>query len=173
MKRLLLIFLTMGLIGCSSMNDALTPSVKVEQDQFDGSTIISQAPVSAASSLSEGWHVMGFDWSSKSPSVVFLTVGRDSIVNIEGVEFNVDGVYIKEVPTTSPITDYGDWSTRRFRVTLDEFKLLSNSNDTKMKVITLNGYTVSSFGKENGGAVVNTKFKPFLFEINQATTPPH
>ncbi|MEZ9945543.1 hypothetical protein [Vibrio sp. 10N.222.54.F10] len=167
--RYLVFFLSViFLFGCSSMNDALTPSVKVDRDQFDGRTVISQAPVSAASSLSEGWHVMGFDWNSQSPSIIYITIGRDSIVNVEGVEFNVDGSFLTNIQTVSLITEYGDWSTRRFKLPMSDFRLIAKSEDTKMKVITINNYSVSSFGKSNSGAVVNTKFKPFLEEVDKA-----
>lgn len=111
---------------------------------------------------------MGFDWNSNYPSTVYITVGRNGIVNIDGVEFNVDGKFLTNIDKVSVLTDYSDWSSRRFKVSLADFQLIANSKDTKMKVQTINSYTVSSFGTSNSGAVVNNKFQPFLQEIENA-----
>ena len=54
------------LICCASINQGLTPSAKTLVSDFDGSIEVIQKPVSAASSLSEGWHTLGFRWSSKA-----------------------------------------------------------------------------------------------------------
>ncbi|MFK3012684.1 hypothetical protein ITH93_24310, partial [Salmonella enterica subsp. enterica serovar Weltevreden] len=95
------------LAGCANVNDAMTPSMLAEKDSFDGSLIISQAPVSASSSLTECWHTMGFQWNQKFPDVVFLEVGTNGITNVEGVEFNVDGKIITNIDQASVLTKYG------------------------------------------------------------------
>ena len=69
--------------GCADVNNALTPSLNVDKDPFDDSLIIYQSPVSASSSMTEGWHTMGFEWNQKFPDVVFLQVGTNGITNVE------------------------------------------------------------------------------------------
>ncbi|MGR5323405.1 hypothetical protein ACP3VW_05890 [Vibrio sp. DNB22_17_1] len=167
MKVVILIF-SLFLTACASMNDALTPSVKVETDPFDNSVHVYQSPVSASSSMSEAWHTMGFDWKSSQPNTVYVTAGLNSIVNISNIEFNADGKFFKDVQQASAHTEYGDWSTRRFKMTLHDFEELSNANDVRFKIETLNTYSVSSFGKSNTNALVNAKFKPFLTAIYDA-----
>ncbi|KHT61474.1 hypothetical protein RJ45_22750 [Photobacterium gaetbulicola] len=166
--RFLSLMFAMCLAGCASMNDALTPTVSVDIDNFDGRVIVTQPPVSSSSSLSEGWHTLGFQWQSAAPKKVYLEVGKSGIVNIEGVEFNVDGEFIRDIPTASSLTNYGDWSTRRFVIPISQFKKLASAQDVKMKVMTIDSYSVSSFGVSVSGAVVNTKFAPFMTEVEKA-----
>lgn len=153
--------------GCASMNDAMTPSLSVTKDDFDGTTIIRQSPVSSSSGLGEGWHTLGFEWSKKTPDTVFVTVGTNGIVNITDVAFNADGQIISNIKPASTITEYGQWSTRRFHMALDDFMKVANAKIVKMKVIRINDYSVSSFGTEVSGAVVNTKFQPFLSKLSE------
>ena len=75
--------------GCASMNNAMTPSSHVMTDDFDGTAIIRQAPVSSSSSLAEGWHTLGFEWGQKTPDLVFITAGTNGITNVTDVAFNV------------------------------------------------------------------------------------
>ncbi|MEZ9571874.1 hypothetical protein AB4249_00330 [Vibrio sp. 10N.261.55.F4] len=153
--------------GCAGFNDKMTPSVSIHQDQFDGSLRIEQPPVSASSSLSEGWHTLGFQWNQKFPNVVFLEVGVSGITNVMGVAFNVDGQIIENVKEASKLTKYGDWSTRRLVMPLSDFVKVSQGKDVKMKVIQIDTYSVSSFGSANSGAVVNTKFAPFVQKLKE------
>ena len=168
--------------GCASMNDAMTPSAHIQKDEFDGSTIITQAPVSAAGSLSDAWNTMGFDWSSKTPDTVYVTIGVQGVSNISGVKFNADGAIIETAKPASVGTDYanatigmamngiGDktTSTRRFAMPLSDFKTIATANDVRMRVEMINTYNVSKFGKANKNAIVNTKFGPFLKKIEAA-----
>jgi hypothetical protein len=156
-----------ALSGCASINDAMTPSVQVKKDQFDNSEIIYQPPVSAASSLSEGWHTLGFQWNSKYPDVVFLEVGVKGITNVMGVAFNVDGLLIENIREASQLTDYGQWSTRRMVLPISDFIKVAQGKNVKMKVHQIDTYTVSSFGPENSGAIVNGKFEPFLQKLRE------
>ncbi len=157
----------MLLVGCANMNDAMTPSLRAQSDPFDGSTIISQAPVSAASSMSEGWHTMGFEWNQKYPDVVFLEVGTNGITNVTGVAFNVDGKIIENIKEASVLTKYGSWSTRRLVMPINDFVKVAQGQDVKMKLMQIDTYSVSSFGSSNSGAVVNSKFPPFLNKLRE------
>ena len=152
--------------SCYSVNSALTPSIKVLTDDFDGSKVIYQKPVSSSSKLTEHFHTLGFDWTSKTPNRVFLSAGAPGITNIYGLSFNVDGTLVS-ARLASNLTEYGDWSTRRFYVSYSDFVKLANAQVVKMKVTKNNTYTVSSFGKSTS-AVVNKKMTPFLAQVHQA-----
>lgn len=153
--------------GCASMNDALTPSLQTQTDPFDNSLIISQAPVSASSSISEPWHTMGFEWNKKFPKVVFLTVGTNGITNVEGVAFNVDGKIIENIKEASVLTQYGSWSTRRLVMPISDFIIVAQGRDVKMKLIQIDTYSVSTFGSDHPGAIVNSKFSPFISKLKE------
>ena len=153
------------LSACQSYNAAMSPDARTIVDDFDGSKVIRQDPVSAASSLSESWHTLGFEWVSKWPDKVFLTVGVHGIENVFNVQFNVGGEIIKG-EEASYGTDYGDWSSNRFIVSYFDFEKIATAPTVKMKVSTGNSYGVSSFGGTSM-AVVNSKFQPFLNKINQ------
>ncbi len=147
------------------MNDALTPSVSINKDDFDNSTRILQPPVSA-SGITEDWHTLGFEWNENTPSVVYITVGTQGINNVSGVNFNVNGNIIKSAKNASVNTNYGDFSTRRFYIPIRDFKLIAQAKLVKMKVIHIDNYTVSSFGESAGMRTINTKFSPFLEAVN-------
>ncbi|MBW2942525.1 hypothetical protein [Zhongshania aquimaris] len=174
MPRMIVLLAVMlfAVSGCASFNDAMTPSLSVQQDQFDGSLIITQPPVSAASGLSEGWHSLVFQWSNKFPSVVFLEVGVSGITNIMGVTFNVDGQIIENIKDASALTKYGDWSTRRLVMPISDFLKVAQGNDVKMKVMQIDTYSVSSFGFSNSDAIVNKKFGPFIQKLKEQSALP-
>jgi hypothetical protein len=153
--------------GCADVNNALTPSLNVDKDPFDDSLIIYQSPVSASSSMTEGWHTMGFEWNQKFPDVVFLQVGTNGITNVEGVAFNVDGKIIENIKEASILTRYGNWSTRRLVMPINDFVKVAQGRDVKMKLIKIDTYSVSTFGSSNPGAVVNSKFFPFLSKLRE------
>jgi hypothetical protein len=154
------------LSGCAASNDALTPSLGVIKDDFDGSLIVRQVPVSAASSLSEAWHTLGFEWTQKTPETVYLTAGARGIVNIEKLAFNADGRIIDNIRTASATTDYGQWSTRRFAMSWDDFLAVANAKSVKMRVSMNNEYTVSSFGPAHP-ATVDSKIPPFVARVQE------
>lgn len=155
------------LTGCAGMNDAMTPSMNAKKDAFDGSLIVSQTPVSSSSSLAEGWHTMGFEWNQKFPEVVFLEVGTSGITNVQGVAFNVDGKIIENISKASLLTKYGSWSTRRLVMPINDFVEVAQGRDVKMKLIQIDTYSVSTFGTNHSGAVVNSKFPPFLNKLKE------
>ena len=154
--------------GCASMNNAMTPSAKLVKDDFDGKVMVVQEPVSAASSaLKEAWHTLGFEWKQAAPDKIFITVGVNGVDNISAVEFNADGQFLKGFQATSPITNYGQWSTRRFEMGIKDFLTVAQANDVKMKVVEIDKYSVSSFGKTKPLAIVTGKFDPFLELLKQ------
>ena len=171
-KIVFLVIILSTISSCASFNDAMTPSLSVQQDQFDGSLIITQPPVSAASGLSEGWHTLGFQWSNKFPKVVFLEVGVSGITNVMGVAFNVDGQIIENIKEASSLTKYGDWSTRRLVMPVSDFLKVAQGNDVKMKVMQIDTYSVSSFGPTNSGAIINAKFAPFIQKLKEQNALP-
>lgn len=161
------IILTLAILVASCA--ALTPGIKIETDPYYDTTQITQPPVSAAASMSESWHTLGFWWSQKNPNEVVLIVGVQGIDNITDVEFKIDGQTTSTIKKFDRLTAYADsrsgWSTRNFSISLDEFKKLETAKDVKMKVESIDTYTVSSFGLENKGALVNSKIKPFIDAI--------
>ncbi|RPA64454.1 hypothetical protein EGC86_04090 [Shewanella frigidimarina] len=165
--KLIIVTVFITITGCTSMNDAMTPSLNTHKDSFDGALIVSQAPVSSSSSLTEGWHTMGFEWNQKFPDVVFLEVGTNGITNVQGVAFNVDGEIIENITEASVLTKYGSWSTRRLVMPINEFVKVAKGRDVKMKLIQIDTYSVSTFGVSNSGAVVNSKFPPFLNKLKE------
>ena len=156
--------------GCTSFNDALTPSLEVEKDPFDGSIILRQRPVSAAGSLSEAFHLLGFDWRSRTPDSVFVTAGIVGTHAVSGVQFNVDGRFIRNVKLASATTEFSDGNSyRRFEITVEEFTVIATGKAVKMRLDGINDYTVSSFGPEGSGsmAIINSKFQPFLRQLQE------
>lgn len=167
MRKIYLFLIILVFPGCASLNDSLTPSMSVMKDDFDGSIVIRQSPVSAASGMSEGWHTLGFEWNQKSPDIIYITAGVNGTVNITDVEFNADGTLISDIKTASTLTEYGKWSTRRFAMPWSDFLKITNAKSVKMKVVQINNYTVSSFGSVNPGAVVNSKIPPFVAKVEE------
>jgi hypothetical protein len=155
------------LSACASMNDSMTPSAQTMKDDFDGSVVVRQEPVSSASSLSEAWQTLGFDWNQKTPDVVYVTAGAQGVVNITALAFNADGRIIDSIKPASALTEYGKWSTRRFAMTWQDFLVVANAKSVKMRVTRINDYTVSSFGPEHSGATVNSKIAPFVAKVSE------
>ena len=164
----IIMFLSYAFIfsGCASVNQGLTPSAKTVASDFDDTIEVIQAPVSAASSLSEAWHTLGFRWTSKAPDIVFITVGAQGIVNISAVAFNIYGNIIRIDKPASTLTDYGDSSTRQFSMSLEQFRQMAIAQTVKMKVVMIDNYSVSSFGQSKTSAIVNGKFAPFLQQVD-------
>jgi hypothetical protein len=158
------------LAGCASTMDAMTPSVTVIKDDFDGKLIIRQAPVNAASSVAEPLHTLGFEWNEKFPDTVFVTAGIAGTKAITGVAFNADGKVITSLKAASDLTDFARGgalvaSYRRFEMPLRDFLLVARARVVKMRLDGINDYTVSSFGPDAGTAVVNVKIGPFLDQV--------
>lgn len=164
LKLFILLASVLFIANCATMNQQLTPGVKVVVSDFDNSIEVIQKPVSSSSKITEGWHTLGFRWNNQAPKHVFLTVGVKGIENISEVDFNIDGKFVSP-KTASTITNYSDWSTRQFVMTIDNFKALAKANSVKMKVTIIDKYTVSSFGKNYPNAIINGKFLDFLTQI--------
>jgi len=167
MRKISIFLVFLVFSGCASLNDSITPSMSVMKDDFDGSIVVRQSPVSAASGMSEGWHTLGFEWDQKSPDIIYITAGTNGTVNITDVKFNADGTIISDIKTASTLTEYGKWSTRRFAMSWSDFLKVANANSVKMKVVQINNYTVSSFGSANSGAVINSKIPPFVAKVKE------
>lgn len=170
MRYLLLLLL---LAGCADMNDAMTPSLRMEKDNFDGATIVRQPSVGASSTLGEPRHTLAFDWNQRTPNTVYVTAGVLGIRSIAALAFNADGRVIQNLKEASAVTDRisygqaGSWSERRFAMTWEEFQAVVNARSVKMRVSGVNDYAVSSFGPDHDGAIVNTKLKPFAERVRE------
>lgn len=155
------------LSGCAGMNDALTPSARVSKDDFDGTLIVHQPEVSAASSFGEPRHTLGFEWMQRTPGTVYVTVGTLGIRSVRALSFNADGRVIENLAQASRTTEFDKhFSSRRFAMKLDDFVAVAKARSVKMRVGGINDYSVSSFGTETE-AIVQTKFAPFLAEVER------
>ena len=161
-----LIVLMLLAAGCAGVNDSLTPSMRVMKDNFDGATIVYQPDVGSASSISEPFHTLGFEWVSRTPEIVYVTAGVTGVKNIYGLAFNADGKVIDRIDTASQQTEYGQRSTRRFGMTWSDFLTVASGKDVKMRVSMGNTYSVSSFGSSTS-ATVNPKFAPFVDKVRE------
>lgn len=170
MQKTIYGLLAVLIAGCASLNSAMTPGISTSFDQYDESIIIIQPPVNATTGLAEDWHLLGFEWNQKYSDKVFLLVGVSGIKNIMGVAFKI-GDYEIIGKEASTLTEYGDWSTRRFVISKSDFIIMANADTVKMKVSSIDTYTVSSFGQSQQLAVVSSKFKPFLEKIEETENP--
>ena len=165
-KQFIYLFIVVLVSSCASINQGLTPGAQTIVSDFDNSIEVLQKPVSAASSLTEGWNTLGFRWNNKNPDVVYLTAGTNGTVNITGLFFNIDGTTYK-ADLASSLTEYGQWSTRQFKVPFNVFQKLAAAKVVKMKLVMIDKYNVSSFGKDKPNAVVSGKFSDFLNQIEK------
>lgn len=172
--RALAVGALIGLVAsCAGVIDTMTPSVKTSIDDFDGRQVIHQPPISAASSLSEAFHILGFEWVERHPDVIFITAGiAMQIRAIEGVAFNADGQIFNKLMLASSLTHFersaGGASSRRFQIPLDDFAVIASARVVKMRLEGIDEYTVSSFGLGSGVSAVNAKLGPFLNAVRAA-----
>lgn len=159
-KRHLGALLALLLSACASMNDALHPSTQVLKDDFDGSLVVRQQPVSAANGMREPWHTLGFEWSQKHPDTVYLTVAANGTGNISEVAFNVDGRIYDNLKVVNA-------ASGRFAMSWNTFLALAEAGSVKMKVERLDQYTVSSFGPKHPGAAVNSRLPTFVTTVRE------
>ena len=176
----LLLAAVLALTGCTSVNDAMTPSLSVTKDRFDDTTIVKQPIVPANSSFSDDMTGLGFEWKSSLPEVIILTVGVSGIENIMGADFKIDGQDIPSPKTAGYLTQYpqesltfGDmtstYSTRRMTMPIDDFIKLANAKQVKMRVQHIDTYSISIFGRSEM-AVVGSKFEPFVAKLKEFRT---
>lgn len=166
--RLSILTASLFLVSCQSYNNAVTPKAKVITDDFDGSKIVTQSPISSASKLSEPWHLLGFDYTSKTPNTFYLTAVTQGIDNVFGLEFNADGKFIKTTRVSSTeikLAQLGNKSQSRFSIPYADFVTIANASSVKMKIVKAHNYSVSSFGTSTG-ALVGSKFQPFLEKVS-------
>ncbi|GAB60455.1 hypothetical protein RNAN_3479 [Rheinheimera nanhaiensis E407-8] len=50
---------------------------------------------------------------------------------------------------------------------VSDFVKVAMGRDVKMKVTQIDTYTVSSFGLDRSGAIVNSKFPPFIQKLRE------
>ena len=170
MKRLAAAVTTAALaVGCAQMNDAMTPSVRVSKDAFDGGTRIEQPNAGASSSLSEHVHSLAMLWHKGTPDRVTVTVGAMGTRAISGVTFNVNGTFITAQPLHAA-TDFSNmWSYKHFSMSVKDFRTIATAKNVKMRVESPTASSVSSFG--TGSAIIDTKMAPFLDAITKAGAP--
>jgi len=181
MRAIATVLLGLALAGCGSLptpggsqdtqeRELIAPSgpvppLSVVRDEFDGSVIVQQDAVSSSSSYSEGWHTLGFEWHQKTPEIVFVTAGTNSVSTITDLAFNADGELITRIRPASALTDYGSLTTRRFAMTWQDFVKIADAKTVKMKLVRISDSTVSSFGTEHPGAVVSSRLAPFVAKV--------
>lgn len=148
--------------------------LEVMKDDFDGATIVRQPPVVASRptlTSDDSPQSLGFEWSSKTPDTVFVTAQYFVIENIEKVEFIADEQRIQGISTASVLTQFepgSSYSSRRFAMPMTEFRKIASAHIVKMKISSIDTYSVSRFGKDYPNVIVSDRFDPFLVAVDQA-----
>lgn len=161
--------LLLALTGCVNL---MFP-MQVMKDDFDGATIVRQPPVVASRPTltnDDTPQSLGFEWSSKTPDMVFVTAQLFEIRNIENVEFIADDLPILGVKIASAMTQFetgSRYSSRRFSLPFGEFRKIAAAHIVKMKITNIDTYTVSRFGQDYPNVMVSDRFAPFLAKIDQ------
>jgi hypothetical protein len=76
-KRFLLALAAASAIaGCASIGEPQSVGLQVFKDEYDGSTVARQEPVSAGGRAAGDWNALGFEWKSKFPNRVVLVAAR-------------------------------------------------------------------------------------------------
>lgn len=167
-----------ALTGCAGLDDAMTPGLKVVNNDFDNSVIVDQPLVvanRASLSTNDSWHQLGFEWSTSTPDVVYITAGVvDRILNIYSVAFIADDQNIAgiELASNNTVYDAGTGaaplkkSTRRFALPLTEFRKIAAARIVKMKISRDNDFTLSRFGQDYPDVTVSRKIVAFLAKVD-------
>lgn len=161
--RRLLFAVALLIAGCG-------PSLRIGVDPFTKARTVVQRDASAASSILQPWHRLGFGWNEKAPDYIVLVVGVREIDNIVGADFNADGTIITAKPLTASV-EYGDPrkgvpSIRQFSVSYDEFVKIAAARNVAYRIDRISSKTVSTFGQDEGGEVAPL-FAPFLAEVRK------
>jgi hypothetical protein len=177
--RLLLLLAGCVLAACAtpSGEPAAPAGLQVIKDDYDGATIVRQAPV-VAGNLAEGdWNALGFEWKSKLPNRVLLVAGTRGVFRITNLVVEIDGE-AAAVKTASEATDYGDpgagerWSMRLFEVNWADFERIAAGRTVRLKVVGPNEMFATTFGGEHAGAPVNATLASFRTTVRRLRGEP-
>jgi hypothetical protein len=161
------------LAACAATDETAPAGMRTFRDEYDGSTIVRQAPVGAGSSSTESWSALGFEWRSKFPDRVVVTAGTKGVVKIDAVAFDVDGEPVTGLKAVSEFTDHGDpgagerVSTRRFEMSWTEFVRMASAKSVRMRLVGASEILVTSFGATHYGAPVNAALPPFVASVRK------
>jgi len=142
------------------------------RDDYDGSTIVRQAPVNSGSDATGDWNALGFEWKSKFPNRVIIAAGTRGVIKITDLVLEIDGEQV-EVKAASERTDYGDsagaerWSMRRFEVSWADFNRMATARAVQVRIVGTNEVYVTSFGTDRVGAPVNATLPGFRAEVRK------
>jgi hypothetical protein len=173
-SRLLMLLAGCVLAACATPGGEPSRSdgPQVIKDDYDGATIVRQAPV-VAGNLAEGdWNALGFEWKSKFPNRVLLVAGTRGVFRIAELVIEIDGE-AAAVKTASESTDYGDpaagerWSMRRFEVNWADFERIATGRTVRLKVVGPNEMFATTFGSEHAGAPVNGTLASFRATVRR------
>ncbi|HTT09484.1 MAG TPA: hypothetical protein VMG60_01230 [Burkholderiaceae bacterium] len=170
--RLLAALLSSACMACASVSETTPPGLQVLKDDYDGATIVRQAPVNSGSDAAGDWNALGFEWKSKFPNRVVIAAGTRGVINITDLVLEIDGENAA-VKRASELTDYGDsstgerWSMRRFEVSWADFERMATAHAVQVRVIGANEIFVTSFGADRPGAPVNTTLPAFRAEVRK------
>ena len=116
---------------------------------------------------------LGWAKDGRQPSIAIIGAGMSGIASVMGIQFRADGKLIDTAKRTNKLTDINaNQSMSRFAMPFDDFVTIATASDVRMRVDSIDNYVVSTFGKSNDGAVVNTKFSPFLAKIQELRASP-
>jgi hypothetical protein len=174
MKRLIIIAAMLVMSGCgnmgAAMNDAMFPNTSVRTNDFDNSTIAHQPPVVASRptlTSDDTAQMLGFEWVSSTPDIIYITAGIDGILNIYTVDLLADDQNIQGISLASNSTEFQKGgSSRRFAMPLDEFRKIVSARIVKMKITRNNDYSVSRFGQEYPDVAVTGKITKFMAKVD-------
>lgn len=143
MKKILLIGLALGLVGCTAdqMSAATTTTA-----MFDNSKNISAREMPALAQ--DKWHpsnvFFGARWSDRAPDLIILEVKyMHDFQNLNTLSFNVDGEAF-EAKRMNVVTDiernqYHKASKAPYVITVEQAKKVVNSKNSKFRITTLSG----------------------------------
>jgi hypothetical protein len=134
-----------------------------------GVNVVKQDPVSAASAVvGEDYISLGFAWREDSPGTVVLAVEMPGIFST----YNGSAIFnIVDTDTTIKCrsgSDYtafnGNNSAKYFSISLEDFRKIASADAVNLEAFSA---AKCSFGKKREGAIVNTKFEPFLAAVDR------
>lgn len=169
---------TCVLVACASTPDAPSSSgLQVLKDDYDGATIVRQAPVEAGIPGEADYNALGFEWRSKFPNRVVLVAGTRGVIRVASLVIDVDGEPLG-VKTASEATAYGDpaagerWSMRRFELSWVDFERLAAGRSVRLRIVGPNEMYATSFGMAHAGAPVNRTLADFRATVRRLRGEP-